>query len=106
VDSLFAYHRLNELGTKKAEAVAEAFTTLLNSLRSLCPENTREFSLVKTQLEAACFYAKKSVALEPENQAGHTLPDVVPGQCSSCGYPNGTHARYCTTNQMKMNKGT
>jgi hypothetical protein len=67
-DPLFQVHRLNEDGLKKADAVAGAFNDCLNNLRGLCPEATREFSIVKTKLEEACFFAKKSLANAKENQ--------------------------------------
>lgn len=68
-DPLFQFHKLNEDGIIKAQEIAEIFTTALNELRDLCPENTREFSLVKTKLEEASFFAKKSMANLEENQA-------------------------------------
>ncbi len=68
IDPLFDYKKLNERGIQKANAIADVFTVALNTLRSLCLENTREFSIVKTKLEEASFFAKKSVAVLPENQ--------------------------------------
>lgn len=68
VDPLFKVHRLNEEGLKKAEFIAETFDTCLTRLRILCPEACREFSLVKTNLEEACFFAKKAMANDPVNQ--------------------------------------
>ncbi|HZR56339.1 MAG TPA: hypothetical protein VFA74_05670 [Terriglobales bacterium] len=68
MDQLFAFHKLNDEGQKKAVAIADTFGILLATLRSLCPEQTREFSIVKTKLEEACFFAKKSMAIQPENQ--------------------------------------
>lgn len=68
MDSLFQVHRLNDNGLKRAEVLAGAFDRLLTELRGVCPENTREFSLVKTKLEEASFFAKKSIANLPENQ--------------------------------------
>lgn len=65
----FQYHKLNSAGQKKAQDIAESFDNLLTELESLCPTGTREFSLVKTKLEEACFYAKKSMAIQPHNQA-------------------------------------
>ena len=68
MDSLFQVHRLNDEGLRKATMLASAFDALLAELRVLCPEATREFSIVKTHLEEACFFAKKSIANSPENQ--------------------------------------
>jgi hypothetical protein len=59
---------LNDKGIEKARKLALAFDDLLGELRKLCPENTREFSIVKTSLEAASFFAKKSIACLPKNQ--------------------------------------
>lgn len=67
-DPLFRVHRLNEGGMKNAQEIAEAFDTCLAKLRTLCPEG-REFSIVKTKLEEASFFAKKSMANAGENQA-------------------------------------
>lgn len=67
VDPLFQVHRLNEDGLKKAEVLAGAFNELLVNLRGMCPEG-REFAIVKTKLEEAAFFAKKSIANAKENQ--------------------------------------
>jgi hypothetical protein len=68
MDPLFQVHLLNENGIKKATVLAEAFDSLITTLKGICPESTREFSLVKTKLEEASFFAKKSIANLPENQ--------------------------------------
>lgn len=68
MDPLFQVHKLNADGLRKANSLAKSFNGLLEELRVICPENTREFSLVKTHLESACFFAKKSIANFPENQ--------------------------------------
>lgn len=68
IDPLFKVHTLNNDGIRRAASLALAFNGLLEELRVLCPENTREFSIVKTKLEEACFFAKKSIANLPENQ--------------------------------------
>lgn len=67
-DPLFTSHKLNSQGQTKAIDIAQAFDELLSTLRDLCPENTREFSITKTKLEEACFYAKKSMAMKEDNQ--------------------------------------
>lgn len=64
----FQVHLLNADGLQKANAVSEEFDRLLEKLKILCPEG-REFSIVKTKLEEASFFAKKSVAKSPENQS-------------------------------------
>jgi len=66
-DPLFQFHKLNERGIDQAQHIAQVFTQLLTSLRVVCPEG-REFAIVKTKLEEAAFFAKKSIANVPENQ--------------------------------------
>ncbi len=56
----FQVHVLNEDGKLRATAIAGAFDRCLNELKSCCPEG-REFSIVKTKLEEACFFAKKAM---------------------------------------------
>ncbi len=68
VDSLFEVHRLNDDGMKCAEEIAAAFNDCLSRLRGLCAEG-REFSLVKTKLEEAAFFAKKAMSTQPRYQA-------------------------------------
>lgn len=68
VDPLFQFHKLNEQGIARAEIIAETFSVCLYQLAKQCPTNTREFSIVKTKLEEACFFAKKSMANESGNQ--------------------------------------
>jgi len=66
MDPLFEVHMLNEVGINKAQTIAKTFGYLLDKLKEVCPEG-REFSIVKTKLEEAAFFAKKSVAMQPEN---------------------------------------
>lgn len=68
-NSEFAVHKLNEEGFKKANAIRDYFDNILNILASegMCIEG-REFSIVKTKLEEACFFAKKSMAINLVNQ--------------------------------------
>lgn len=67
MDPLFEVHMLNERGKDKAHAIASAFNDCLTALKGLCREG-REFSIVKTKLEEAAFFAKKSMATDSENQ--------------------------------------
>lgn len=64
---LFAVHLLNDDGIEKAKKIADVFRNLLSELNGLCPEG-REFSIVKTNLETASFFAKKSMAMDQANQ--------------------------------------
>lgn len=68
VDPLFEFHKLNEQGQTNAIDIANAFNDLLETLKEFCPNNSREFSIVKTKLEEACFFAKKAMAMQPNNQ--------------------------------------
>lgn len=67
MDPLFQVHRLNPGGQAKAAFVASAFDDLLSNISTHCP-NGREFAIVKTNLEQACFFAKKAIANDPANQ--------------------------------------
>ncbi len=62
----FEVHKLNELGMTKARDIAQAFEACLARLTTTCPPG-REMSIVRTKLEEACFFAKKSMANDPEN---------------------------------------
>ena len=67
VDALFQFPRLNDDGIKKAEEIAVTFNECLRVLKTMCPEG-REFSIVKTKLEEASFFAEKAMANEKSNQ--------------------------------------
>lgn len=65
----FKVHRLNEQGLRRAEKIAQEFNDLLTVVVSYGGANSgRHLSLVKTKLEEACFFAKKIIASQPENQ--------------------------------------
>lgn len=71
----FEVHLLNAEGIKKANEIALAFDALLTQLEDLCSEtavrspiNGREMAIVRTDLERASFFAKKAMAILPENQ--------------------------------------
>jgi hypothetical protein len=70
-ENMFESKKLNDDGLCKAGMIRDAFKGLLNKLEFTCPEG-REFSIVKTKLEEACFFAIKSVSLNPENQIEET----------------------------------
>jgi len=63
----FEVHILNPVGIDKAKQIAASFDALLEQLKKLCTPG-REFSIVRTKLEEASFFAKKSMANLPENQ--------------------------------------
>jgi hypothetical protein len=71
----FASHKLNETGFAKARGVGEAFDALLDQVETASgwkdgdrSASARYVALVRTHLEQACFFAKKAVAVRPENQ--------------------------------------
>jgi hypothetical protein len=64
----FEVHMLNESGKKLAVDLAGKFSDLLVYCKSVGQQG-RELSLVGTKLEEACFFAKKSLAIKPENQS-------------------------------------
>lgn len=68
MDPLFQVHMLNEAGKGKAQAIASSFDTLLSDLAKHCGTG-REMAIVKTKLEEACFFAKKAMANQIDNQA-------------------------------------
>lgn len=63
----FEVHPLNEDGIQKAKDIAEIFDLTLTSLLERIPLN-RETAIVRTKLEEACFFAKKSMANDRINQ--------------------------------------
>jgi hypothetical protein len=67
VSPLFQVHMLNDVGKKRAADIAESFNNLLMALSGHCPDG-REMAIVRTKLEEAAFFAKKSMANVPENQ--------------------------------------
>lgn len=62
----FQVHMLNEAGKINAKYIAEVFSNTLDGLATVCPDS-REFSIVKTKMEEACFFAKKAMANDPKN---------------------------------------
>jgi hypothetical protein len=83
MNGAFAVHMLNEIGKGKARNIAEAFDILLVKLEADCPPG-RELAITKTKLEEACFFARKAMAADPENQVpgekinpGMTLEQVA-----------------------------
>ncbi len=67
VSKEFEVHMLNDLGKSAAGQLAERFSDLLDFCK-LVGEPGRELSLVATKLEEASFFAKKAMAIKPENQ--------------------------------------
>jgi hypothetical protein len=63
----FEVHKLNEIGFKRVNLIKDIFNESLNKILGICPPS-RELSIVRTKLEEACFYAKKSMANDVSNQ--------------------------------------
>lgn len=63
----FTVHMLSASGKTKANTIASSFSTLLDTLEAQGVTG-RALALVKTNLETACFNAKRGLAELPENQ--------------------------------------
>lgn len=63
----FSVHVLNDAGLQKAKRIATAFDQLLTELDA-CGVGGRERAIVVTKTQEACFFAKRSIAVMPENQ--------------------------------------
>jgi hypothetical protein len=61
-------HKLNDNGIELAKGIATIFDASLSQLSTYCPVG-REWAIVKTKMEEACFFAKKAMANDPKNQA-------------------------------------
>jgi hypothetical protein len=67
MDSAFEVHKLNPGGLAKADAIASLFDACLSGAAEIVGSQSREFALVRTHMETACFFAKKAMAQAPEN---------------------------------------
>jgi hypothetical protein len=65
----FEVHLLNDRGISSANTIREIFDNALDTLGTHCPIG-REWSIVKTKMEEACFFAKKAMAKDSRNQKG------------------------------------
>lgn len=66
INTEFQVHKLNQDGIRKAIHIADQFDDLLEDLKKVIPEG-RILSIVRTKLEEACFFAKKGIAINPDN---------------------------------------
>lgn len=63
----FGFHKLCEDGQERAKIIAIVFEELVVELdRHFYDQRTK--AICMTKLEEACFFAKKSMALNPDNQ--------------------------------------
>lgn len=69
IDPLFSSVALSNRGLNKAANIATAFTILLHQLEEIIPSTSREMSIVRTKLEEASFFAKKSLRDDVGNRA-------------------------------------
>lgn len=63
----FQVHILNDAGVEAAKNLARLFSDHLDAVEKVCQPG-REFAIVKTKLEEACFFAKKALASKQEFQ--------------------------------------
>lgn len=63
----FQSPQLNDEGLARVERTKEAFSTLLTQLAVLVPSG-REFSIVRTKLEEAAFFAVLGIEVLPRYQ--------------------------------------
>lgn len=64
----FNVHILNESGIAKAKGIAEVYSRALDDLERLCGADGREMAIVRTKLQESAFFAKRAMAVRPENQ--------------------------------------
>lgn len=69
----FEVHLLNPEGIAKANLLASIFDEALTKIETICltadqSVNARQMAIVRTKFEEASFFAKKAVAVLPENQ--------------------------------------
>jgi hypothetical protein len=69
MDAMFKTHLLNDEGVTRAKEIADVFDRQWEKLKVLVEGgDPRCIALLKTELERACFYAKKSIAVQPHFQ--------------------------------------
>lgn len=83
-EELFGFYKLNEAGMARTQLLSKHFEELLEKCaRTIFNESeamevlsgasprqaARQWALLKTKLEEACFYSKKTSSMQQENQA-------------------------------------
>ncbi len=64
----FQVHKLNKNGLSAAAAIATCFSVCLETVEEIAGADGREMALVRTKMEEACFFAKKTIAQMPQFQ--------------------------------------
>jgi hypothetical protein len=70
---VFEVHQLNTDGMNKAKRLQRLFQQFLSDVEEICIDDDvkrpggREMAIVRTNLETASFYAKRAMAMQPEN---------------------------------------
>lgn len=72
----FNVHMLNDKGRAEAEQLAKAYSALLDVIDQLVPQS-REKSVAITELQTSCFWAKRGIAVQKDNQLD-VAPPCVP----------------------------
>lgn len=62
----FQTHKLTAEGLSKINEIGVHFDDLLEEIEILVGEEGREIAIVRSNLEVACFYAKKALANDPQ----------------------------------------
>lgn len=62
----FEFIKLKDEAIKECNDVAILFSTFWDNIQTMCPPG-RELSIVKTKLQEASYFSKKSISLEPSN---------------------------------------
>ena len=65
---MFEVHVLNSAGISNAKLLQRLFQNFLEEIETISGKEGREIAIVRTKLEEASFYAKKAMAMKPENQ--------------------------------------
>jgi hypothetical protein len=71
IRSEFDVHMLNEDGKGRAHDIAKVFSVCLDHLESIVGADGREMAIVRTKMQEAAFFAKRAMAVKPENQEPH-----------------------------------
>ena len=77
INGLFAFHKLNQGGQDKSKKIAELYHNFIQDVHQVTFDGVdsdqpnwegREWAIVKSKLEEACFFSKKAMALQTKNQ--------------------------------------